>query len=66
MKIQNCSNCNIKPDIQSDELGITYRLICRGCGKHTGDIMSPSSSLDKPHCDESTLNLLIQEWNGKN
>lgn len=66
MKINNCSKCNVQPGIQSDELGIIYRLICTKCGKCTRDKISPTASLNNPHCDEDTLNFLVQEWNGMN
>lgn len=66
MDIKNCSDCNIEPRIQPDELGIIYRLICAKCGKHTRDHMSPKSTLNNPYCDDETLNLLINEWNGMN
>ncbi len=66
MDINNCSTCNVQPCIQSDELGFVYRFICPNCGKYTHDKMSPTSSLNNPHCDTDTLNFLIQEWNSMN
>ena len=64
--IKKCSKCDKLPCIQNDELGFTYRFICDGCGKHTQDLLSPSSSLDDPHCDEETTLRLIDEWNSMN
>ncbi len=66
MDISNCSNCKIQPKIQSDELRCIYRLICTNCGKHTQDKICPNATLTNPHCDEATMNLLIQEWNSMN
>lgn len=64
--IKKCSKCNELPCIQPTELGIIYRLICPNCGKHTQDLISPSSSLDNPHLDEETKSRLIDEWNSMN
>lgn len=66
MGISLCTKCNIMPEIQSDELGITYRFICAGCGKCTETIISPSSSLSEPHADEQTINRLTEMWNNIN
>ena len=66
MKIENCSNCNVQPESQSDELGITYRLICPKCSKHTHDITSKSSTLENPHLDDETLTRLANAWNAMN
>lgn len=66
MQINQCLECEENPSIQTDELGITYRFICPKCGKHTQDLISPSSSLVNPHCDEKTMNRLITEWNSMN
>lgn len=66
MDIKNCSECNITPGIQEDELGMTYRFICTKCGKHTQDLLSPSSTLYNPHCDDYTRQRLIEEWNNMN
>ena len=61
MKINNCSNCNVQPKSQSDELGIMYRLICPKCSKCTHDIISKSSALD-----DETLRRFTNEWNAMN
>ena len=45
---------------------MTYRFICPECDKHTQDLMSPSSTLDNPHCDNVTYQRLIDEWNDMN
>ena len=66
MDIKNCLGCNITPGIQTDELGMTYRFICTKCGKHTQDILSPSSTLNNPHCDDNTFQRLTEEWNSMN
>lgn len=66
MKIKNCSKCNTTPLQQSDELGITYRLICTTCGKCTGDIISQTSTIADPHLDNDTLSRLVSEWNSMN
>lgn len=66
MQTKNCSNCNVQPESQSDELSITYRLICPKCFKRTQDIMSESSTLEKPHLDDKTLARLTNEWNAMN
>lgn len=66
MNIKPCSICSEKPMIQTDELGVTYRFICENCYKYTSNLISPSSTLDNPHCDEKTLSRLINEWNSLN
>lgn len=66
MNIKKCSKCGQQPNIQTDELGMTYRLICKNCGRNTSDIISPNSSLNNPHCDELTMSRLINEWNSMN
>lgn len=66
MKIKLCSTCNEEPLIQTDELGMTYRLICGTCGKHTQDMLSETSTLENPAPGEATMSRLIKEWNDKN
>ena len=66
MDIKNCLMCNIKPEIHTDELGMTYWFICTKCGKHTQDILCPSSTLDNPHYDDNTIQRLTKEWNDMN
>lgn len=66
MNLKNCSECNIKPKRQSTLGGMMCRFICPSCGKHTQDIMSPSSTLANPQADEETIKRLTEEWNNKN
>lgn len=66
MITKKCSSCNIEPMVQTDELGVTYRLICANCARHTQDLISPNSTLANPHCDENTLKRLVTEWNEMN
>lgn len=66
MDIKKCSKCNITPKIQNDELSMVYRFICTKCGKHTQDLLSPSSTPSNPHCDDNTYQRLIEEWNKMN
>ena len=66
MDIKKCSNCNSEPQIQSDELGITYRLICTTCNNFTRDLISRGFTPANPHCDSDTYQQLIQMWNDMN
>ena len=64
--IKKCKICGADPKIQSDELGIVYRLICPNCHVYTEDRISPSATLEKPTLDEDTYRELIKSWNALN
>lgn len=64
--IKPCSTCGENPQMQTDEFGITYRLTCENCYKYTHDLISPSSTLEEPYCDDVTFSRLINEWNSLN
>lgn len=66
MKLKNCSECNEPPRIQSTEIGMVFRLICNCCGKHTKDILSPTSSIGDIFPDDETFCQLSKEWNNSN
>ena len=43
---------NVSKYWKTKHLGFVYRFICPNCGKYTHDKMSPTSSLNNPHCDK--------------
>lgn len=66
MYMRKCSKCAEFPVLQFDELGTIFRLCCPKCGKHTQDIISPTSTLSNPVCDENTKSRLYEEWDNMN
>ena len=63
---KKCKICGANAVIQSDELGIMYRITCPEYHIFTDDKICPSATLEKPIPDEATLRELAEDWNALN
>ena len=63
---KKCKICGANAMIQSDELGIMYRITCPEYHIFTDDKICPSATLEKPIPDEDTLRELVESWNALN